>query len=161
MVAVLAALLIPAAANASSYALKKGKCRSGFVRQLRHHKPWCVTTTRTEIGVLPNAEGGYAVEALVIHGSKTIPGLTVAFTMVDETTGQPFASFTGADLAFCGLHSTTQGSTRNIVGEAIAPYPACALSTPVSVPAAHSAAIVARFAGTTSYGPSVSSSKPF
>jgi hypothetical protein len=103
------------------------------------------------------------MEALIAYSYR--PGLgnekllfaPVVFTVKDTTSERTLGAFTiDAGLSECVLVQADEGATVTYMGQAY-PHssPACAVSR-TSVPASDRVTVVARFAGSANYAPSVS-----
>lgn len=157
--------------GSGSYGLKKGgKCRSGYVRQVRKHRAWCLVLTDTRLvtyaGVPDGGTTDWTLSGGIYYGPRAdrgagieLKGRPITYTVKDDTTGKILGSFGGTSNAeaTCSITSTldSSGTTVTLMGQAEPPLPGCALP-PVTLPAADEAGITGRFIGTSTYGPSVS-----
>jgi hypothetical protein len=168
---VVAAVGPSVALGSGSYRLKKGgKCRSGYVRQVRKRGVWCRVLTDTRLDTNAGVPSGYTtywtLSGGIYYGPRAdrgagteLKGRRITYTVKDDTTGKVLGSFVGTSNfeATCTIASTldSSGTAETLMGQADPPYAGCALS-PVTLPAADEAGITGRFAGTSTYAPSVS-----
>jgi hypothetical protein len=170
----LVALAFPAGALASvgkQYVLrhpKRERCKAHYVKRVEHGKTWCVRLTPTYLAIDASAGApevnvmgvevnvmGFLYTGTRNHEGARLLGQPIRFTITDATTGQPLGSFAGVSFAACTLRRTVnaQDTIQTLAAEAIAPYPACALPAPVSLPAADEYGFTGAFAGSSTYAP--------
>jgi hypothetical protein len=186
------ALAVPseslAAARPSSYRLRTGaKCRTSYVRQVRHVKQhrrgktvrvrevWCVHKPPTPTSVSLSAAFNitynypyytyYDVSAGIYYNiDRELYGQPIRYRITDATTRQTIGSFVGSSnlAATCTVVASANApdTVQTLTGEAVAPYSGCPLA-PVSAPAADEIVLTASFAGNSTYAPSVSLEQAF
>jgi hypothetical protein len=140
---------------------KREHCRAHYVKQVEHGKTRCVRPTPTAVFIpstIGAGPGQLQLQAFLFTGTRGHEGaelrLPVHFTITDVTTGKSLASFTGTSFKICTLAASEQNTVRTVSAEAFAPYPACALPAPVSLPTADEYSFVGSFAGNSTYAPS-------
>ena len=104
--------------------------------------------------------GELQLQGFLYAGTKGHEGaelrLPVRFAITDVTTGKSLGSFTGTSFKICTLATRVNepNTVRTFTAEAFAPYPACALPAPISLPTADEYRLVGSFAGNSTYAPS-------
>ena|SRR5271155_4804110 len=179
LIVVLAALVLPAAASASTgkqYVLphpRRERCKAHYVKKVERIKgrkeTVCVyVAPKPATFVLVNDEGvglatGQDVRPHVrVSGSATVVGghdligVPITYTITNQSSGQALGSFTEPSdpVQPCALFLRTEGNTQMLVGEAEPPELACPIA--VSLPTGQLAELTGSFAGNSSYAPSVS-----
>lgn len=172
----LAALALPATAAAGpvhQYTLKHPKrehCRVHYTRRVEKakHRTVCLYTP-------PKAAAPSVVQTFTIItkggtasyptiqgrvgrvGAPDLIGVPITYTLENVSTRQPLGTFPGVSdpTEPCALRYTIEGTTQTFVGEASFGVPACGLAA-VSLPTGQIPAVVASFAGSPGFGPSVS-----
>jgi hypothetical protein len=91
---------------------------------------------------------------------KELTGQPITSTIKDGTTGQLMGSFVlSSGPGSCSVAYRVEGGMQVLNGEAVPPYPACALGT-ITAPAGHTVVFSGSFAGNATYAPSMSEQKP-
>jgi hypothetical protein len=166
----LAALVLPAAASASTgkqyVLLHPGRehCRAHYVKKVERVKGRkeivCVyVAPKLETFVLiTDAQGSVSGSVHVVGGHDLI-GVPITYTITNEGTGQSLGSFMEPSdpVQPCALVLTVDEDTPTFAGEPVPPDPACPIT--VSLPTGQLAVLSGSFAGNSTYAPSVSEGK--